>query len=115
MNPIFPYANCFIYALEQYRVSGDKITFIRSYLVGIHVKIQDIGYLGKLLKLGFIIYLARYHIKEEYRFVKLGKPGNNHIIGCKSCQNPILLLIHKDHLMLYDVNITFNIRYYMNT
>ena len=51
-----------------------KIVVIRSYLTDIHFKIKDIGYLGKLLKLGFIIYLARDHIKEEYRFVKLGKP-----------------------------------------
>ena len=79
------------------------------------LKSKDIGYLGKLLKLVFIIYLGRYYIKDEYRFVKLGKPENKHIIGYKSCQKSISLLIYEDHLMLYDVNITFNYRCYMNT
>ena len=48
-------------------------------------------------------------------FVKLGKPENNHIIGYKSCQKPIPLFMYEDHLMLYDVNITFNDCSYMNT
>ena len=91
------YTNCFIYTLEQYGVPSDKIALIRSYLVSIYVKIKDIGYLGKLLKLFFIIYLGKYHIKEEYRFVKLGKPENKHIIGYKFCQKPILLLMYEDH------------------
>ena len=77
-------------------------------------KIKDKGYLGKLLKLGFIIYLARYHIKEEYMLIKLGKPENNYITGYKSYQKPIPLLIYEDHLMLYNINITFSYQYYMN-
>ena len=115
LNPTFYYTNCFIYVLEQYGILSDKITFIRNYLIGIHVKIKDIGYLGNLLKLWFIIYLARDHINEEYKFVKLGKSENNHIIGYKSCQNPIPLLMYEDYLMLYNVNITFYCRSYMNT
>ena len=73
-NPTFYYTNCFIYALGQYGVPNDKLDAIRSYLVGIHVKVKDIGYLGKLLKLCLIIYLGRDHILEEYRSIKLGKP-----------------------------------------
>ena len=92
-----------------------KIDVIRSYLVSIYDKIKDKGCLGKLLKLVFIIYLARYHMKEEYKFFKLGMSENDHIIGYKSCQNPMPLLIYEDHLMLYNVNITFNDRSYMNT
>ena len=115
LNHMFYYTNYFIYAIEQYGIPSDKIDDIRSYLVSIYVKIKDIGYLGKLLKLCFIIYLAKYHIKEEYRFIKLGKSENNYIIGYKSCQKPIPLLIYEDHLMLYDVNITFNCRSYINT
>ena len=56
---------------------------MRIYLVSIYFKIKDIGYLSKLLKLNFIIYLARDHIKEEYMFIKLGKLENNYIIGYK--------------------------------
>ena len=48
-------------------------------------------------------------------FVKLGKPENKHIIDYKSCQKPISLLMYADYCMLYDVNITFNCQYYMNT
>ena len=86
--------NCFVYALKQYGVPSDKLNVIKSFLTGIHFKIKDIGYLGKLLKLGFIIYLAKDHIKEEYRLIKLGKPENNYIIGYKSCEDPIPLLIY---------------------
>ena len=87
LNHTFYYTNYFIYTLEQYGVPSDKFDAIRSYLVGIHVIIKDIWYLGKLLKLWFIIYLYRDHINEEYRFIKLGKPENNHIIDYKSFQN----------------------------
>ena len=73
LNPVFFYTNCFIYALGQYEVPSDKIAIIRSYLVSIYIKLKDIGWLGKLLKLCFIIYLARDHIKEEYKLIKLGK------------------------------------------
>ena len=86
LNPTFYYTNCFIYAPEQYGVPSDKIDVIRSYLVGIYVKIKDIRYLGKLLKLGFIIHLARYHIKDEYILIKLGQTEDNHIIVYKYCQ-----------------------------
>ena len=48
-------------------------------------------------------------------FVKLGKSENNRIISYKSCQKSIPLLMYEDHLMLYDVNITFNGHSYMNT
>ena len=65
--------------------------------------------------MGSITYLAIDHIKDEYDLIKLGKQENNHIIGYKYCQNLISLLIYEDHVMLYDVNITFNCRYYMNT
>ena len=58
LNPVFYYTNCFVYVFEQYGVPSDKITDIISYLVSIYIKIKDIGYLGKLLKLGFIIYLS---------------------------------------------------------
>ena len=86
LNPTFYYTNYFIYAFEQYEVPSDKITIIRTYLVDIYIKIKDIVYLvSKLLKLCFIIYLARYHIKEEYRFVKLGKTKDDYIISYKSC------------------------------
>ena len=87
----------------------------RNYLVSIYAKIKDIGYLGKLLKLSFIIHKGKYHITEEYMLIKLGKSENNYIIGYKSYQNPISLLIYEDHVMLYDVSIIFNCRYYMNT
>ena len=48
---------------------------IRTYLVGIYVKIKDIGYSGKLLKLGFIIQQAkdRKSLEGEYMLDKLGK------------------------------------------
>ena len=115
LNPTFYYSNYFIYALEQYGVPSDKIDVIRTYLISIYVKIKDIRYLGKLLKLWFIIFLSRDHIKEWYRLIKLGKPENKQIIGYKSCQKPIPLLIYEDHLMLYNVNITFNGCSYMNT
>ena len=115
LNPTFYYTNCFVYALEQYGVPSDKITVIRSYLVGIYVNIKVIRYLGKLLKLFFIIYLGRYHIKDEYRLIKLDEVENNYINGYKSCQNPIPLLMYEDHLMLYYVNITYNDHSYMNT
>ena len=49
------------------RVPSDKITTIRSYLVGIYVNIKDIGYLCKLLKLYFIIYLDRDHVLYKGR------------------------------------------------
>ena len=49
-------------------------------------------YLGKLLKLCFIIYIVKYHIKEEYRFIKLGKSENNYIIGYKSCQKTNIII-----------------------
>ena len=39
LNPTFYYTNCFVYALERYGVPCDKIATIRSYLIGIHVKI----------------------------------------------------------------------------
>ena len=115
LNPTFYYTNYFIYALEQYEVPSDKIVVIRSYLVSIYIKIKDIKYLDKLLKLMFIIRLARYHIKKEYRFIKLGKAKYNYIIGYKAYQKPISLLIYEDHLILYYLNITFNFRSYMNT
>ena len=115
LNLTLYYSNCFIYTLEQYGVPSNKIAIIRSYLVDIYIKIKYIRYLDKLLKLRFNIYPARYHIKEEYRFAKLGKPENNHIIGYKSYQKPISLLIYENHLMLYDVNITFNGHSYINT
>ena len=115
LNPTLYYTNCFIYALEQYGFPNDKIVGIRSYLADIYVKIKDIWYLDKLLKLRFIIHLDRDHIKDGYMLVKLGKSENNYIIGYKSCQKPILLLMYEDHLMLYNVNITFNDRSYMNT
>ena len=99
LNPTFYYTNYFIYTLKQYKVPSDKITIIRSYLVSIYVKIKYIVYLGKLLKLYFIIYLVRDYIKDEYMLIKLG----------------ISLLMYEDHLMLYDVIITFNCLYYMNT
>ena len=115
LNPTFYYTKCFIYAFNQYRFPSDKINIIRSYLVSIYVKIKDIRYLDKLLKLFFIIHLTRYHIKEEYKLNKLGKSENKHIISYKSCQKPISLFIYEDHLMLNDVNITFNDCSYMNT
>ena len=46
--------------------------------------------------------------------IKLGKPENKHIICYKSCQKPIPLLIYEDHLMLYNINITFNGRSYID-
>ena len=115
LNHTFYYTNCFVYALEQYGVPSDKLDVIRSYLVSIYVKIKDIGYLGKLLKLWFIIHLARDHINEEYRLIKLGKLENKYIISYKSCQKSIPLFIYEYHLMLYNVNIKFNERSYMNT
>ena len=66
LNSELYYTNCFLYAFSQYGVSIDKIDVIRSYLVNIYIKIKDIGYIGKLLKLLFIIYLTRDHIKYEY-------------------------------------------------
>ena len=48
-------------------------------------------------------------------FIKLCKSENNYIIGYKSFQKSTSLLIYEDHCMLYDVNITFNWWYYMNT
>ena len=115
MNPTHYYTNYFVYALEQYEIPSDKITVIITYLVSICVEIKDIGYLGKLLKIRILIYLGRDYIEDECKLIKLGEPENNYIIGYKSCQNPIPLLIYEDHLMLYDVNITFNGHSYMNT
>ena len=47
--------------------------------------------------------------------IKLGASENNYIIDFKSCQDPIPLLIYEDHVMLYDINITFKGRVYKNT
>ena len=48
---------------------------------------------AKLIKLDFVIYPARYHTKEGYMLIKLGKSENKHIIGYKPCQKPMPLLI----------------------
>ena len=65
LNPTFYYTNCFIYALEHYGVPSDKIDVIRSYLVSIYLKIKDIGYLGKLLKLCmFVLVFIFDHEKK---------------------------------------------------
>ena len=42
--------------------------------------------LGKLLKLYFIIYLARDHIRVKCKLIKLGKSEKNYTIGFKACQ-----------------------------
>ena len=92
-----------------------KVDVIRTHIRGIYIKIKYTGYLGNLLKLCFIIHLARFHIKEEYKLIKLGSVKGDYIIGYKSCQKLISLLMYEDYLMLYDVNITFNNQVYNNT
>ena len=99
LNPELYHTNYFLYVLSQYEVSIDIITTLSSHIADIYIKTKDIGFLDKLVKLGFIICKAQYRksCEGKYRLDKLSHKKDNYIIGYKFCWKPISLLIFIYH------------------
>ena len=49
------HSNCFIYAMEQYRVPSDKIEIAKAHVTSVYIKTKDIGKVGEATGLGFLI------------------------------------------------------------
>ena len=100
---------CFLHALSMYNVPKNILTQIASTLSSSFIKIENIGKIGKQFKMAFRIRTYR----EERNELTI---NNNHngVIGDKNSKNIYDILFYKNHYMIYETNVTFNGKTYVN-
>ena len=104
MNSEAYHSNCCLYALRQSNVVFEGIiSTIKTHISNNYIKIKDIVFLEKKVVIYFILFKAEDcpcrlgKIKLE----KLGHKKNDYIVGSKSYEKTVDLLLIEKHWMLY--------------